>query len=72
MSMHNQCEKMQINRTHIGRKVKLTNLPDGNTSKDYDFTLGKRYKLLNFYGSCAVVLDNVGTQAFVYAGRFQV
>ncbi len=61
-----------INRTHIGRKVKLTELPDGYTSKDYDFTLNKRYKLLDFYGSCAVVMDNVGTQSYVYAGRFQV
>jgi len=62
---------MTINRSHIGRKVKITNLPDGYTSKEYDFTLNRRYKLLDFFGSCALVLDNVGTRAYVHAGRFQ-
>ena len=62
---------MNINRSHIGQKVKITELPDGYTSKDYDFTLNQRYKLLDFFGSCAVVLDNAGARAYVYARRFQ-
>ena len=62
--------KMKINQTHIGQKVKITSLPDGCTSKDYNFTLNNRYLLLEFYGSCAVVKDNDGTKAYVYAGRF--
>lgn len=64
--------KMAINRSHIGRKVKITELPDGKTSRDYDFTLNQRYKLLDFFGSCAVVLDNAGTKAYVHAGRFRL
>jgi len=63
---------MAINRSHIGRNVKLNELPDGYMSKDYDLTLNRRYKLVDFFGSCAVVLDNAGARAYVYAGRFQL
>lgn len=70
MIIHHIGLTMKINTSHIGQKVKLTSLPDGYTSKDYNFTLNNRYLLLGFYGSCAVVKDNDGAKAYVYAGRF--
>lgn len=53
-------------------KARLTEKPTGYTSKYYEVTVGKVYKVLDTRGSCFLIRDDTGEEATIAQSRFEV